>query len=102
MNFEQYMNENIPTWKRDLSEQVISDLRALYNDIDSHKKRIDNIFDLAFKTKSGIDYSTDLAKANDDLAFNKAILKQKIEQINKVIMGLDVTEDIYETNKNIK
>ena len=56
-NFEQYMNEQIPSWKNDLAVETIEYLKNLHKNVIDWKKVADNIFNMPFnQNKAGIDY----------------------------------------------
>lgn len=96
-SFEEYMNEKVPTWQNSISEQTIEGLRGKYSNVQKYMKIVDNIFDMALNhNKSGIDYSTDLVKANENLALSQLSLEMDIKAIREV-MGLDVKEQEQET-----
>ena len=88
MKFEEYMNSKIPTWKNDLSTEVILYLKQLYENASKWEQTIDNIFDITLSPKApNVDYSTDLMKAQDKLNFYNSQLENDINNINMIING---------------
>ena len=88
MKFEEYMNSKIPTWKNDLSTEVILYLKQLYENASKWEQTIDNIFDITLSPKApNVDYSADLMKAQDKLNFYNSQLENDINNINMIING---------------
>ena len=90
MNFEQFMDSKIPTWRTEISINVIQELKNMYEAAARWENTVNNIFDMALNhNESDIDYSTDLQKASDNLILyntqltdNINIIKQKINTEN--------------------
>lgn len=100
MLFEEYISSKIPTWKTDLSESVLEQLKNQYNDMIRKKEIVDRIFNMAFNyNKSGIDYSTDYDKARENWVESQIILENTIAKINQVIhpQNEEPTEKINKT-----
>ena len=95
--FEEYMNEKVPNYQNSISEQVIEGLKEKYNTVQKYMKIVDNTLDMALNhNKSGIDYSTDYVKANENLALSQLSLEMDIKAIREV-MGLDIKEQEQDT-----
>ena len=98
-NFEQYMNEKIPTWKTDLALETIEYIKDLHKKVNDYQAIADNIFYMNFnQNKTGIDYSTDWNKANENLNNSYIELERNIKEIQKVINpNMKIEEQINKT-----
>ena len=86
MKFEEYMNTEIPTWKTDISLEVISELKEIYNKMEEWKKISDDTLESAFHhNNSGLDYSTDFERARKKLGYYQNLLFDSIYNIKEVI-----------------
>lgn len=81
MSFEEYMNENLPNWKNELSLENIQNLQQLYNKMNESQKIRDNVLNLQFSSKAGIDYSTDYQKASSELINAKMAFENSLNNI---------------------
>ena len=97
ISFEEYLDQKLPTWRTDLSEEVIVYLKNMYTEAIQWRENIRRIFDMALNhNTAGIDYSTDLEKANERLSMSNSKINAAIEQIKQVII-----EDDLDKNKTI-
>ena len=76
--FETYMDNALPTWKTDLSDEAIMDIKSTYDDWKDWTKIAHDTIEKAFK--SGIDHSTDLTRAQENIARMRHELNSKIAQ----------------------
>ena len=86
MTFEEYMNSEIPTWKTDISLEVISQLKELYNKKEEWRKILDNTLESAIHhNSSGLDYTTDFERGRKRLGYYQNLLFDEIQNIKEVI-----------------
>lgn len=101
MNFEQYMDEKIPTWRTDVSMEELENLKNLHSNVNKWQGIANNTMDMAFNhNKSGIDYSTDYEKANNEVGRYLIMLENAITEIRQRL-GLEPSVKENEANKVI-
>lgn len=97
ISFEEYLDQKLPTWRTDLSEDIIIYLKNMYNEAIQWRESIRRIFDMTINhNSSDIDYSTDLEKANEKLLVINSKINSTIEQIKQVM----IEDDTKEQNNN--
>ncbi len=83
MSFESYMESQINDYKSVLSEDVISELKSLYDLKDGFAKAAEFCEKKMFSSNSIIDYSNDYYKNLENAQRYEAILKNKIDNIKE-------------------
>ena len=92
MGFETYMNEQIPTWKTDISFDVIEVLKKKFDKVQMWQQSLNTINNnMKNHNKSGIDYSTDFQKAGNDFARYTGMLDELLNEV-KETLGMEVVE----------
>ena len=92
--FEKYMDEQIPTWRTDVSIELIQELKELYTKVVEYQKTIDGIFNMSFNHNSaGVDYSNDLQKNQTKLIELKSELQRNIDGIKSVVYPQEESEN---------
>jgi len=81
------MDQKIPTWRTDISLEVLGDLKEKFEKVEMWQKSLDTINNnIRNHNSSGIDYSNDFEKVMDRLNRAQADFYADFNQI-KAVMG---------------
>lgn len=84
MDFEMYMEREIPGYKSLIPEEVLADLKHEFEEKENYRKARESAVDMALNhNQSGIDYSTTIEKNMANENRHAANLESKLEAIKK-------------------
>lgn len=89
MDFETYMEIQIPGYKGLIPEESLELIKKYYDKKMEASARWERCLNLGLSTKAGIDYTTDFQKAGDDFAVYTGMLDELISIVKKDLGMVD-------------
>ncbi len=92
INFKKWLPEVVPYFEK-LNEEEIKKLLELYEEVETNKQTLDNIYDMALNHNSAhIDYGNDFSKVMERLNRKTRFLDEYIKQLENKYVETNKTE----------
>ncbi len=97
MSLKEYLERHLPNYEQLLSEEDMNKVALYWESAEKSRKAADYCLDMQFKSKAGIDYSTDFEKNNEEYG-------RKILELNEFLKSLTILKDntIVDDSKTLR